>query len=143
MVLDQLRKELETLGVLDLMGKHPQLFEELLHPKPIPLTAECFKESLHFPQQPAEVDHQVMGMLIRFLDQSSKERLQSFVKFCIGGKDIRLIQGKKIAVEFHSQSFIQASTCSLQLPTRVLSYGLFEVALESSLQECGKAFTIP
>ena len=68
-----------------------------------------------------------------------------FLKFCTGGNDIRLIQGKKIAVEFHDQNYIQASTCSLKmmLPTSVLSYGLFEVAFQVALQECGKAFTIP
>lgn len=145
MALDQIRKGLKSLGVLELMEKYPQLFEDLFHPKPMPLTAVCIKENLLFPQQLNEVDHQVIGMLVRFLDQSSQERLQGFLKFCTGGNDIRLIQGKKIAVEFHDQNYIQASTCSLKmmLPTSVLSYGLFEVALQAALQECGKAFTIP
>ncbi len=130
MALDQLRKGLETLGVLQLMEKYPHLFEETFHPAPIPLTPHTIKENLLFPRQLGEVDHQVIGLLIRFLEQSSQERLQSFLKFCIGGNDIRLMQGKKIAVEFHNQSYIQASTCSLklQLPTSVLSYDLFEVA---------------
>jgi hypothetical protein len=110
------------------MEKYPQLFEDLFHPKPMPLTAVCIKENLLFPQQLNEVDHQVIGMIVRFLDQSSQERLQGFLKFCTGGNDIRLIQGKKIVVEFHDQNYIQASTCSLKmmLPTSVLSYGLFE-----------------
>lgn len=145
MALDQLRKGLKTLGVLEVMEKFPELFEDLFHPKPKPLTPECVKEHLLFPQQPSDVDHQVIRMLILFLEQSNQETLRGFLKFCIGGNDIRLIQGKKIVVEFHNQGYIQASTCSLklQLPTNVLSYGLFEMALQAALQECGKAFTIP
>ena len=145
MGLDQLRKGLKTLGVLEMMEKYPQLFEDLFHPKPKPLTPLCVRENFLFPQHPNEEDHLIIGMLIRFVEQSSRERLQCFSKFCIGENDIRLIQGKKIAVEFHNQSYIQASTCSLklQLPTSISSYDLFEMALQAVLSECGKAFTIP
>ena len=99
MGLDQLCKGLKTLGVLEMMEKYLQLFEDLFHPKP--LTPLCVRENLLFPQHPNEEDHVIIGMLIRFVEQSSQERLQCFLKFCIAGNDIRLIQGKKIAVEFH------------------------------------------
>ena len=137
MGLDQLHKGLKTLGVhvLEMMEKYPQLFEDLFHPKP--LTPLCVRENLLFPQRPNEEDHSIIGMLIRFVDQSCQERLQCFLKFCIGGNDIGLIQGKKIAVEFHNQIYIQASTCSLklQLPTSISSYDLFEMALQAVLVE--------
>ena len=103
MALDQLRKGLKTLGVLEVMGKYPLSFEDLFHPKPKSLTSLCVKENLLFPRQPDEDDNRVIGMLIQFVEQSSQERLQAFLKFCIGGNDFRLIHGKKMMVEFHNQ----------------------------------------
>ena len=119
MGLDQLRKGLKTLGVLEMMEKYPQLFEDFFHPKPKPLTPLCVRENLLFPQHPNEEDHLIIGMLIQFVEQSSQERLQCFLKFCIGG------------------------SLKLQLPTSISSYDLFEMALQAVLSECGKAFTIP
>ncbi len=139
MALDQLRKGMKTLGLLDEMEKHAGVFENVFCRREEKLTPASVKDHLLFSQPQEALQH----MLVRFVDESPLQRLESFLKFCTGSKDILPLQNKKIQVEFHDESYVFSSTCSLklQLPKNIPTYDVFEVALLAVMHDCGKAFT--
>ena len=139
MALDQLRKGMKTLGLLDKIEKHAGLFESVFNRGQEKLTPASIKDHLLFSQQQEVMQH----MLIRFVDESPLQRLKNFLKFCTGSKDIHPLQGKKIEVEFHDESHVFSSTCllKLQLPKNFSTYDVFEVALLAVMHDCGKPFT--
>ena len=67
MALDQLRKRLTTLGVLDEMSKHPHLFESVFTFKPVKLTPATIKG--------CDRAQKTKMMITRFVNQSSSARL--------------------------------------------------------------------
>ena len=139
MSLDQLQKGMKTFGLLSEMEKHPSLFERVFNQVEKELTPNNLKDLLLFPQQ----QEPTQGMLVKFLDESPQQRLQNFLKFCAGCKDLLPLHNKKIEVEFHDQSYIFSSTCSfkLQLPKTFSAYTVFEMALLAVMQDSGKPFT--
>ena len=139
MALDQFRKGMKTLGLLSEMEKHPFLFERVFNQGQKELTSAEVKDLLLFPQQ----QELTQEMLVKFLDEAPQQRLQNFLKFCAGCKDILPLHDKKIQVEFHDQSYIFSSTCSLklQLPKSFSTYNVFEVALLAVMDDSGKPFT--
>ena len=139
MALDQFRKGMKTLGLLSEMEKHPFLFERVFNQGQKELTSTEVKDLLLFPQQ----QELTQGLLVKFLDEAPQQRLQNFLKFCAGCKDILPLHDKKIQVEFHDQSYIFSSTCSLklQLPKSFSAYNVFEVALLAVMDDSGKPFT--
>ena len=138
MALDQFRKGMKTLGLLSEMEKHPFLFERVFNQGQKELTSAEVKDLLLFPQQ----QELTQEMLVKFLDEAPQQRLQNFLKFCAGCKDILPLHDKKIQVEFHDQSYIFSSTCSLklQLPKSFSTYNVFEVALLAVMDDSGKPF---
>ena len=141
--LDQLRKGLNTLGLLLELEKNPSLFESLFSQKQEEITFTSVKDHLVFPEQQDEVVHRMLTMLEKFLKEAPVERLESFMKFCTGSKCILALQNKKIEVEFHDENYIYSSTCSLklQLPKCFGTYDDFKVALLAVINDCGRAFT--
>ena len=139
MALDQFRKGMKTLGLLSEMEKHPFLFERVFNQGQKELTSTEVKDLLLFHQQ----QELTQGLLVKFLDEAPQQRLQNFLKFCAGCKDILPLHDKKIQVEFHDQSYIFSSTCSLklQLPKSFSAYNVFEVALLAVMDDSGKPFT--
>lgn len=60
MALDQLRKGLITLGVLDEMSKHPHLFESVFTFKRVELTPAIVREYLKYPDELSdEIKYQI------------------------------------------------------------------------------------
>jgi len=144
MALDQLRKGLTTLGVLDEMSKHPYLFENVFTFRPVELTPTTVKDCLKYPDELSEQAQDTkMMMMIRFVDQSSSARLMQSMQYCTGSKTMPSVQNFEINVNFHSESYISSSTCTftLLLPDHFPSYGLFELSLDSAFSSSGKSFT--
>ena len=139
MALDQFQKGMKTLGLLSEMEKHPFLFERVFNQGQKEPTSTEVKDLLLFPQQ----QELTQGMLVKFLDEAPQHRLQNFLKFCAGCKDILPLHDKKIQEEFHDQSYIFSSTYSLklQLPKSFSAYNVFEVALLAVMDDSGKPFT--
>jgi len=143
MALDQLRKGLTTLGVLDEMSKHPYLFENVFTFRPVELTPTTVKDCLKYPDELSEQAQDTKMMMIRFVDQSSSARLMQSMQYCTGSKTMPSDQNFEINVNFHSESYISSSTCTftLLLPDHFPSYGLFELSLDSAFSSSGKSFT--
>ena len=143
MALDQLRKGLTTLGVLDEMSKHPHLFENVFTFKPVELTPTTVKDCLKYPDELSKQAQDTKMMMTRFVDQLSSARLMQFMQYCTGSKTMPSVQNFVINVNFHSESYISSSTCTftLLLPDHFPSYGLFELSLDSAFSSSGKSFT--
>ena len=73
MLLDHLRKGLETLDVLQEAVKNPLLFESLFVASDESLTPEKAKDSLKFPGDMDAEQIQTMAYLLQFIDECSKE----------------------------------------------------------------------
>ena len=101
MALDQLRKGLNTLGVLDEMSKHPHLFESVFTFKPVELTPAIVKEYLKYPDELSDQAQETKMMMNRFVDQSSSARLMQLMQYCTGSKMM--------------PSYISSSTCTFTL----------------------------
>ena len=143
MALDQLRKGLNTLGVLDEMSKHPHLFESVFTFKPVELTPAIVKECLKYPDELSDQAQETKMMMNRFVDQSSSARLMQLMQYCTGSKMMPSVQNFAINVHFHSEDYISSSTCTftLLIPDHFHSYGLFELSLNSAFSSSGKSFT--
>ena len=141
--LDQLRKGLTTLGVLEEIQKYPSTFESLFTYKSEELTSTKFKEYIRCPDQLSVQEENIKSMVIRFIDQSPTERLMLLMLFCTGCKVAPSVQGFKIDVGFHDENCIFSSTCTftLQIPRCFTSYGQFEATLASAISLSGKSFT--
>ena len=90
MALDQLRKGLNTLGVLDEMSKHPPLFESVFTFKLVELTPAIVKKCLKYPDELSDQAQETKMMINRFVDQ-----------YCTGSKMM--------------PSYISSSTCTFTL----------------------------
>lgn len=143
MALDQLRKGLTTLGVLDEMSKHPRLFESVFTFKPVELTPATVKECLKYPDELSNQEQDVKMMMTTYVDQSPSARLMHLMQYCTGSKMMPSVQNFAINVNFHSESYISSSTCtfSLLIPNCFTTYELFELSLDSAFSSSGKSFT--
>lgn len=143
MALDQLRKGLNTLGVLDEMSKHPHLFESVFTFKPVELTPAIVKECLKYPDELSDQAQETKMMMNRFVDQSSSARLMQLMLYCTGSKMMPFVQNFAINVHFHSEDHILSSTCTftLLIPDHFHSYSLLELSLNSAFSSSGKSFT--
>ena len=143
MALDQLRKGLTTLGVLDEMSKYPHLFESVFTFKPVELTPATVKGCLRYSDELSEQEQDLKAMMTRFVDESESARLMQFMQYCTGSKMIPSVQNFGISVSFHGESCISSSTCtfSLVLPNSFTNYDLFNIALQSAISFNGKSFT--
>lgn len=144
MALDQLRKGLITLGVLDEMSKHPHLFESVFTFKPVELTPAIVRECLKYPDELSDQAQEIKMMMNRFVDQSSSARLMQLMQYCTGSKMMPSVQNFAINVNFHCEDYISSSTCTftLLIPDHFHSYGLFELSLNSAFSSSGKSFTL-
>ena len=115
MALDQLRKGLNTLGVLDETSKHPHLFESVFTFKPVELTPAIVKECLKYPDESSDQAQETKMMMNRFFDQSSSARLMQLMQYCTGSKMMPSVQNFAINVHFHSEDYISSSTCTFTL----------------------------
>ena len=143
MALDQLRKGLTTLGLLDEISRYPHLFEGVFTFKAQELTPAIVNDCLKYPKELSEQDHSVKLMMTRFIDQSPSSRLMQFMQYCTGSKTMPSLHSFAISVSFHSESYISSSTCTftLLIPNSFTSYGLFEAAMNSTISLAGKSFT--
>ena len=143
MALDQLRNGLTTLGVLDEMSKHPNLFERVFTFKPVKLTPATVKDCLKYPNELSDRAQESKMMMTRFVNQSSSARLMQLMQYCTGSKMMPSVQNFAINVNFHAENYISSSTCTftLLMPDHFPSYGLFELSLNSAFCSSGKSFT--
>ena len=143
MALDQLRKGLNTLSVLDEMSKHPHLFESVFNFKPVELTPAIVKECLKYPDELSDQAQETKMMMNRFVDQSSSARLMQLIQYSTGSKMMPSVQNFAINVHFHGENYISSSTCTftLLIPNNFHSYSLFELSLNSAFSSSGRSFT--
>lgn len=143
MALDQLRKGLTTLVVLDEMSKHPNLFGSVFTFKPVKLTPATVKDCLKYPDELSDRAQETKMMMTRFVNQSSSARLMQLMQYCTGSKMMPSVQNFAINVNFHGENYISSSTCTftLLMPDHFPSYGLFELSLNSAFCSSGKSFT--
>ena len=72
-LLDQLRKGLETLGVLEEAAKRPLMFESFFVSSDENLTSDKVKGSLTFPGDMDDDQVQTMAYFLQFVDECTKE----------------------------------------------------------------------
>lgn len=141
-VLDQLRKGLQILNVLDEIMKRPRLFENLFlsNPNVCEVTPEKVISSLNFTvtESCATRDH-----ILQYINECSKQDLQHFLRFITGS--CLLPQGPcRIDVLFSDddEGCIFASTYLLQLhvPRHFESYEGFKAAMKAVSDPSGQAF---
>ena len=126
---DQIRKGLKNLGVLDQLGKNPDLFSELFVTKE-KLTSEEVMKVLKFDNDVSEKNKEFLN---RFLQKCSESKLQEFLLFVTASKQLPLVS--KIIVKEDNSNAIFGHTCvfTIVLPS-FSTYEDFEVALLSSLK---------
>lgn len=140
-ILDQFRKGLSILGLLEEMQERPQVFEEcfVFQGK---ISNESVASTLHFPPTEDKDAQRVFQMLLTFIRNCKHDALDDFLHFVTGtSSSAKCILPRRIQVTCESANSIFASTCllELKLPNHFHSYAEFEVAMNSVIQ--GKSFT--
>ncbi|KAK2564475.1 G2/M phase-specific E3 ubiquitin-protein ligase [Acropora cervicornis] len=129
-LLDQLRKGLETLGVLEEAAKRPLMFESFFVSSDENLTSDKVKGSLTFPGDMDDDQVQTMAYFLQFVDECTKEDLKDLIRFITGSTP--LPSSRKIEVQFDvTDGCIFASTCLMQihLPSKFDTYDTLKMAL--------------
>eukprot|EP00794_Sanderia_malayensis_P004248 gene4248-4813_t len=137
--LEQMRKGLKMLGVLQVVQSNPQIFEPLFVFREKQITADTLQEKLSFPN--LNTDYQdAYNHFIRYLKNASSKELEMFVQFCTGSK---MLPMQRIKVLFGGNSGFFSSTCLLQItiPAGFKSYEEFSVAVHSVVCESKIALT--
>ncbi len=137
--LEQIRKGLRILGVLDVIERNPVMFEPLFTYNESILDAEVVLSKLQF-MGVNDDSHQTYSFVLRFLREASSKEFDSFVQFCTGCKVLPM---QKIKVLFCKEPAIFASTWLLQitLPMGFQKYTEFNTAIKSVICDSGVAFT--
>ena len=137
--LEQIRKGLRLLGVLDVMSDYTDLLEPVFIYTGNQLTFTSIAEKLVYSD--SFDDHpRTRQFLERFLEEADQLLLEKFVIYCTGSK---VLPQRSITVTCDDGLAIVSSTClfSLTLPRGLVEYGQFYAGLYSVLLRGSKAFT--
>lgn len=134
-VMDQLRKGMELMGVLDQVKNHPNFYSELLTAKAT-FTAIQLIDILCFEDDPPSV---CVDNLKRFLNQADVKTLTNVVRYITGSI---YLPRKNISVTFTKRNGFFVSTCSLKLDCLIVeSFKDFSSSLLSAVSPSKAHFT--
>ena len=138
--MDQLRKGLSILGLLDEMEKNPTKFEKLFVHQDDGISSSYVKSLLKI-QETAKGKEQVQ-MLFKFIENCNDKELSSFLAFLTGSpSSTGYFSSGSITVSVEDIQGFFASTCILELkiPSHIENYIHFENSIRAVLQ--GTKFT--
>ena len=140
-ILDQFRKGLSILGLLDEIQRKPEMFEECFVYQGI-VSNDSVASSLHFPASEDKNAQSVFQLLQTFIKNCDADGLDDFLRFVTGTRcSAKSILARRITVSCESTNSIFASTCllELKLPNHFRNYAEFEAAMHSVIG--GNTFT--
>lgn len=140
-LLDQFRKGLSILGLLQEIEESPHLFEEcfVFQGK---IDNSTVASILYFPATDDKDAKNVFEMLLMFIRNCNADTLDDFLRFVTGiSTSGKCVLPRRIKVTSSASEGIFASTCllELKLPSHFKSYHDFETAMTSVVK--GKSFT--
>ncbi|CAH3166093.1 unnamed protein product [Porites evermanni] len=114
-ILDQFRKGLSILGLLDEIQRKPEMFEECFVYQGI-VSNDSVASSLHFPASEDKNAQRVFQLLQTFFKNCNADGLDDFLRFVTGTRcSAKSILPRRITVSCESTNSIFASTCLLEL----------------------------
>ena len=140
-ILDQFRKGLSILGLLDEIQRKPEMFEENFVYQGI-VSNDSVASSLDFPSSEDKNAQRVYRLLQTFIKNCNADGLDDFLRFVTGTRcSAKSILPRRITVSCESANSIFASTCllELKLPNHFRNYAEFEAAMHSVIG--GNTFT--
>ena len=140
-ILDQFRKGLSILGLLDEIQRKPEMFEECFVYQGI-VSNDSVASSLHFPASEDKNAQRVFQLLQTFIKNCNADGLDDFLRFVTGTRcSAKSILPRRITVSCESTNSIFASTCllELKLPNHFRNYAEFEAAMHTVIG--GNTFT--
>ena len=141
-ILDQFRKGLSILGLLDEIQRKPEMFEECFLYQGI-VSNDSVASSLHFPASEDKNAQRVFQLLQTFIKNCNADGLDDFKRFVTGTRcSAKSILPRRITVSCENTNSIFASTCllELKLPNHSRNYAYeFETAMYSVIG--GNTFT--
>lgn len=130
--MDQLRKGLKTLGVLEQIQSNPDLYEKLFVGNTI-VKSQDLLDKVDF--EDTEDKHR--NFFIKFLEESSMETLEAILIYITGTK---FLPREKIIVVFNNRNDFFSSVCSSKLHCPIFeNYEDFKSTLLCMFE--GKSFT--
>ena len=140
-ILDQFRKGLPILGLLDEIQRKPEMFEEFFVYQGI-VSNDSVAGSLHFPASEVKNAQRVFQLLQTFIRNCNADGLDDFLRFVTGTRcSAKSILPRRITVSRESTNSIFASPCLMELkrPNHFKNYAEFEAAVHSVIG--GNTFT--
>ena len=140
-ILDQFRKGLSILGLLNEIQREPEMFEECFVYQGV-VTNDSVDSSLYFPPAEDKNAQRVFQMLQTFVKNCNVNGLDDFLRFVTGTRcTAKSILPRRITVSCESTNSIFASTClmELKLPNYFRNYAESEAAMHSVIG--GNTFT--
>lgn len=143
--LEQIRKGMGLLGVLEVVSHNVNLFEPLFVYNEQQITSTLVLEKILFPEA-TEENKLARQYLIHYIEESKRKTLEEFLVFCTG---CRMLPWQKINVYFKVGDGVMISTCAyrLTLPLVFQNYSDFKIKVDcvlgisSSENGKGKSFT--
>ena len=140
-ILDQFRKGLSILGLLDEIQREPEVFEECFVYQGV-VSNDSVASSLYFPPSEDKNAQRVFQMLHTFIKDCNADSLDDFLRFVTGTRcSAKSILPRRITVSCERTNSIFASTClmELKMPNHFRNYAEFEAAMHSVIG--GSTFT--
>ena len=135
-ILDQFRRGLSIVGLLDEIERSPQLFEDCFVHKD-EVSYQSVADCLNLAASEDEGAERVFQMLHTFIRNSSPDDLDDLLTFVTGSRSsATCILPRRITVSCATTNSIFASTCllDLKLPKHFDSYKDFESAMRSVIK---------
>jgi len=140
-ILDQFRKGLSILGLLNEIQREPEMFKECFVYQGV-VTNDSVDSSLYFPPSEDKNAQRVFHMLQTFVKNCNANGLDDFLRFVSGTRcAAKSILPRRVTVSCESTNSIFASTClmELKLPNYFRNYAESEAAMHSVIG--GNTFT--
>ena len=138
--LDQLRKGLSNLGLLDEIQKNPDKFKMFFLHEEEDISSSYVKGLLKIEE--ASIGKPQVEMLFNYIEHASKENLAALLAFLTGSRSgIGSFSNGCIKVSVENIQGFFASTCILlfHLPSTITNYEMFASSLSAVLK--GRKFT--
>ena len=140
-ILDQFRKGLPILGLLDEIQREPEMFEECFLYQGI-VSNDSVASSRPFPASEDKNAQRVFQLLQTFIKNCNANGLDDCLRFVTGTRcSAKTFLPRRITVSCENTNSIFASTCllELKLPNHFRNYAEFEAAMHSVIG--GNTFT--
>ena len=129
--LEQIRKGMKLMGVLDVVSHNIDLFEPMFVYNEQQITPSLLLEKIVFPEE-TEESQTAQQYLTQYIEEAERNIQDEILVFCTGCK---MLPFQKISVYFKLGDGAAVSTCAyrLTLPLVYLNYGDFRVKIDCIL----------